>query len=206
MTKFRLYFNKDEEIEWLNEMSGRGYAMTGFCAGFYHFEKCRPGEYLYQVDLTPGLFRVNEDYRQFMTDAGVEIVALWGPWVILRRRAEEGPFELYTDAESSIEQYEKIRRLFKGVIAVELVVFMIEVLGAATENLVLGLVFMLVIGAMIVAMVKELMHVNAVLAQLYERVGRQPKRRCGISSGRLSVFLPLGRAYHGYPQKSCDLV
>ena len=103
MVKFKLFINKGEETEYLNEMARKGYAMTGFALGFYTFESCRPGEYIYQVDITEGLFRVSGDYRDFMREMGVEIVCLWGPWVILRKRAEEGPFVLYTDVESSIE-------------------------------------------------------------------------------------------------------
>lgn len=42
MIRFRLYFDKDKETAWLNEMSGCGWAMNGFFAGFYRFEKCEP--------------------------------------------------------------------------------------------------------------------------------------------------------------------
>lgn len=70
MVRFRLYYDKEMETEYLNEMSRQGYAMTGFFAGFYHFDRCAPGEYIYQVDLTEGLFRVSEDYREFMRELG----------------------------------------------------------------------------------------------------------------------------------------
>ena len=33
-----------------SEMADEGYAMTGFFAGFYIFEKCEPGEYSYKID------------------------------------------------------------------------------------------------------------------------------------------------------------
>ena len=110
MVKFRLYLNKDDETKYLNEMAAKGYAMpgprhpmTGFFAGFYSFEKCRPGEFIYQVDITEGMFRVTNDYREFMQEMGVEIVCLWGMWVILRKKAADGPFVLYTDVESTTE-------------------------------------------------------------------------------------------------------
>ena len=50
----------------------------------------------------------------------MEIVVLWGFWIILRKRAEDGPFELYTDVDSKIEHYRKIRRMFKVVTVIEL--------------------------------------------------------------------------------------
>ena len=51
MTKFRLYFDKDKETVWLNELAAKGYALISFFAGFYTFEKTEPGEYIYQIDL-----------------------------------------------------------------------------------------------------------------------------------------------------------
>lgn len=127
MMRFRLYFDKDKETEWLNEMSRQGYALTGFCMGFYSFERCEPGEYVYQVDFTDGFFRVSSDYREFMAEAGVELVCLWGYWVILRKRASEGAFELYTDVESSIEHYTKIRRMFKAAACLEIICLFMEI-------------------------------------------------------------------------------
>ena len=121
MVKFRLYVNKDRETNWLNEMVRRGYAMEGFFAGFYLFGACSPGEFIYQIDITEGFFRIPSDYREFMGEAGVEIMGLWGPWVFLRKRAAEGPFELYTDVESTIEHYTRIRNLFKVATAVEMI-------------------------------------------------------------------------------------
>ena len=51
MKKFKLYYDKDKEEAFLNEMSAKGYAMKRFFLGLYTFEKCRPGEYTYRVDL-----------------------------------------------------------------------------------------------------------------------------------------------------------
>ena len=74
MVRFALYYDKDKETEYLNEMSRKGYALTGFFMGFYYFDECRPSEYIYQIDITEGLFRVSNDYREFMREMGVEIV------------------------------------------------------------------------------------------------------------------------------------
>ena len=115
-------------------MSRKGYAMTGFLAGFFRFEACRPGEYLYQVDLTEGFFRVKKDYREFMREMNVEIVCLWGPWVILRKKAVEGPFELYTDVESSIEHYERARWMFKIAAVLEIAAAVVELVCAANSQ------------------------------------------------------------------------
>ena len=51
MRKFRLYYDKDKEEIWLNQMCSKGWGMTRFFMGVYTFEPCIPDEYTYQVDL-----------------------------------------------------------------------------------------------------------------------------------------------------------
>ncbi|MCR5753381.1 MAG: DUF2812 domain-containing protein, partial [Acetatifactor sp.] len=126
MIKFRLYFDKDEEVSWLNKMSKEGWAMTGFFAGFYSFEQCEKGKYEYQVDFGERFGSVSNDYRDFMQEAGIEILQNWGYWIILRRLASEKPFELYTDVESAIEHYSKIRMMFKVAFLFELACALVE--------------------------------------------------------------------------------
>ena len=132
MIRFRLYFDKDPETEWLNQMVSDGWALKGFFAGFYSFEKCGKGEWIYQIDFGDHAYHVSDEYRELMTDLGIEIVALWGFWIILRKRAADGPFELYTDTESMIGHYRKILKMFMGVIALELICFLVEVIGGVT--------------------------------------------------------------------------
>lgn len=172
MVKFRLYFDKDEETVWLNEMAARGYAMKRFFAGFYWFEQCEPGEYVYQVDLGNRLFSVSDDYREFMEDTGVEIVQSWGFWVILRRPASEGEFQLYTDVDSSIEHYSRIRRMFKAAIILELICLMIEGYGTAVGNT-WAVAFVFLIGAMVLALVNAVNKTNCMIAELQNRKGEQ---------------------------------
>ena len=102
MMQFRLFLDKDAETVWLNQMAADGWAMKSFFAGFYDFEKCEKGGYIYQVDFGDRLFSVSSDYRELMQEMGIEIVQTWGYWVILRKKASDGKFELYTDVESSI--------------------------------------------------------------------------------------------------------
>lgn len=118
MRKFRLYYDKDKEEEWLNEMCSKGWAMTKFFLGVYTFEPCSPGKYTYQVDLpdTHGKIRMGDgekrEYIDFVESTGAEYVCSWGFYVIFRKEAEKGTFKLYTDAESKIGLYRRIRLLF----------------------------------------------------------------------------------------------
>ena len=200
MVRFRLYANKDEETAYLNEMAARGYAMTGFFAGFYSFEKCRPGEFIYQVDITEGWFRVSSDYREFMQEMGVEIICPWGMWVILRKKVAEGPFVLYTDVESGIEHYTKIKKMFKTATMLELICLIMEIAlaGSTTDKatIAMALAFISLVGAIVIVFLREIARVNGILAQLRERAGQEsPGNRCGKSN--VSLLLSLGLTLNG---------
>ena len=189
MVKFRLYFNADKETEWLNEMSRKGYAMTGYAAGFYRFDMCQPGEYVYQIDFTEGLFSVSNDYREFMREAGVEIVCLWGMWVILRRKAAEGNFVLYTDVESTIVYYTKIKRVLKGVMLIECVCLLMELFAVMFGRNEAAIIFSFLLIAFIIGLKKEVMRVSDILDDLKGRIGQVTGR---MRKGRPSIFIPVG--------------
>lgn len=188
MIRFRLYYNKDTETEWLNKMAADGWALTGFFAGFYRFEECEKGEYTYQVDFGDQLFSVSSEYRELMEELGVEIVTLWGYWIILRKRTADGPFELYTDVESQIEHYTKILRMFKVVCILEIICMLIEVAGGLSGNP-LGWAAAVLLASFVLVCVNAVGKTKGVLAEL-------EARKSGIeqeSSVRtISVLLPTG--------------
>lgn len=121
MKKFRLHFDKDKEERWLNEMSQKGWAMVEYFAGLYVFVPCKPGEYTYRVDM-PEDFRSrpswkknrenNREYISLVEETGAEYVCGWGWWIFFRKETAKGGFELYTDIESQVALYQRIRRLF----------------------------------------------------------------------------------------------
>ena len=194
MVKFRLFFDSDKETKWLNRMAEQGWAMTGFCAGSYRFTKCEPGEYIYQLDMVDKIFSLPESYRQFMREMGVEIVCFWGFWVVLRKKAEDGPFELYTDAGSSFEHYVKIRNMFhvaSMITAASLlsgVIYGEFFIGAA------GLVTALVIAVFLAVFLRESMRLSGILEDLKSRL--EPGQGEAVSAsalrkqgGCIAVFL-----------------
>lgn len=164
MIRFRLYYDKDKETVWLNKMASEGWALKSFFAGFYKFEPCEKGEYIYQIDFgTAG-----KEYCDFMQELGVEIVVLWGYWIILRKRAADGPFELYTDVDSQIEHYRKIRRMFKAATIIELVVLFTEIYAGMTGGGV-GWAFALLISLFVLACADAVSRTNEVIARLEEQ-------------------------------------
>ncbi|MFD2876410.1 DUF2812 domain-containing protein [Paenibacillus rhizoplanae] len=69
------------------------------------------GEYIYRLELLEKDPKEESDYLQFMEETGAERVPAGAPakakrtlinqrWVIFRRKASEGPFQIYSDADS----------------------------------------------------------------------------------------------------------
>ena len=118
MKKFRLYYDKDKEEKWLNRMCEKGWAMTGFFMGVYTFESCEKSEYIYRIDMPGEIGKSSirdgkaREYISFVEETGAEYVCTWGWWVIFRKKASAGNFELYTDTESQIALYRRIQKLF----------------------------------------------------------------------------------------------
>lgn len=188
MTKFRLYMDKDKETAWINEMAAQGYALTGYCIGFYKFEECEPGKYVYQIDFGDKLFAVDNNYREFMAENDIEIVSIWGYWIFLRKLAKDGDFELYTDVDSSIEHYTKILKMFKVVTIIELICFFVEVLGAM-NGAGIGFFGMLIIGAIVIGCMRATLSTKRKIAELKERKGEVVT---GLAAGKMSPVLVSG--------------
>ncbi len=197
MIKFRLYFDKDKETEWLNSLAKEGFCLTGFCAGFYKFEACEPGKYEYQIDFSDGFFSVSNSYREFMKEFDIDIVQCWGPWVFLRKVASEEPFQLYTDIDSMIEHYTKIRNMFKIVTLVELACFIME-LFATMNGFEAGFFFTLLIGLVVIACMKVTLNTNETILELKERKGEKVNRNA-IQSGKISPVLVCGLLFNSVP-------
>jgi len=191
MKKFRLYFDTDKEVEWLNGMAEQGYAMSGYFLGVYTFDKCEPGKYQYQIDNTDGMFRVENSYREFMNEMGIDIVALWGPWVYLRKHTEDGPFELYSDVESRITHYEKILKLYKFGAIIEAVGAVLEMF-AGLHGVSVGLVFACLLAALAGAFIRQCFRIREILSGLYSRAGECDNAPIGVVHRKPSLLISLG--------------
>ena len=143
MKKFRLYYDPDKELVWLQNMLNQGWALTHFALGVYTFEPCQPGEYIYQIDILKDVTDF-DNYKAFMEDSGVEVVCRWMRWVYVRKRAEDGPFKLYTDPESLIRYYRTIRGLFLPLAILETFCAVLELFsGSGSGQAVFGLIALL---------------------------------------------------------------
>lgn len=173
MIKFKLYYDKDAEEVWLREMSLKGWAFKKFFLGFYTFEPCEPGEYNYQIDLLDSWNGNKFDYASFMEGVGVEVVDQWWRWVYLRKKAADGPFEMYTDVESKIDLYRKIMNFFKIALVIEVICFFIELTATIqTGNFVFGM-FTVLLGAISLAILKVVWKCKWKIEQLQNQIIHQ---------------------------------
>ena len=94
----------EKEEEWLNEMAMNGWALesVGICR--YTFEKCEPGEYTVRLEM----HGMDQEYIDFMKDTGAEYVGRMMAWIYFRKKAADGPFDLFSDIDSRIEHLKKI--------------------------------------------------------------------------------------------------
>lgn len=115
---FKLYWDKDKEEIWLNEMANEGWGFSSFYLGTYTFKKCEKGEYVYRIDLMEEVptAKKSMDYIKLVEETGAEYVCSWARWVFFRKKASEGEFTLYTDIDSKIGNYKRIRDMF-GLVA-----------------------------------------------------------------------------------------
>lgn len=126
MRKFKLFYDKEKEEEWLNEMCRQGWGMTNFFLGVYTFKPCSPGEYTYQVDLPDihagegSRMQRKREYIEFVEATGAEYVCSWVFYMIFRKQTSKGSFKLYTDTESEIKLFQRLRLLFFWVGLMEL--------------------------------------------------------------------------------------
>lgn len=110
----------DKEERWLNSMAQQGWVLDrlGFCR--YEFVRCEPGEYIVRLEMREH----DADYLSFMADTGAEYVGRMVKWIYFRRKAEFGPFDIFSDLDSRLAHLKKIS-------------WMLRVVGIA--NLVIGL-------------------------------------------------------------------
>lgn len=93
---------RKEEL-WLNEMAAEGWALNHASFGSYTFVRCEPGEYIIRLEMN-----VDKEYRSFVEETGAEYVGSCVNWVYFRRKAELGPFDLFSDIDSRIAHLARI--------------------------------------------------------------------------------------------------
>ena len=94
-------------------MSSKGLQLTGVGLATYIFEEAAPGEYVYRIELLENVPSDPESvaYIHFLESTGVEHVGSFLRWVYFRKKAADGPFDLYSDLDSRINYLKRIRTM-----------------------------------------------------------------------------------------------
>lgn len=174
MFKYKLYYDKEAEQDWINKMANLGWRLDSFFLGRYTFSPCEPGTYSYQIDLLDSCFHERSEYNEFMNDAGVKVVCQWYKWTYLEKRTSDGScFELYTDVDSKIEHYSKIKKLFVTLLVIELIVAILEFIALYITGQIHFLFLTLLIGTIVVALARAVIKYNQILERYKLDIGMQ---------------------------------
>ena len=117
----KAYWDYEKEEQWLNDMAAKGLALSDYSWCRYAFEETPRGKYLYRIELLENMpsHPESQAYLRFLEENGVEFVTSYMRWVYLRRNAAEGPFDIYTDIDSKIQHFKRIRAFWNVMTAVE---------------------------------------------------------------------------------------
>lgn len=135
--KYKIFFSILEEQEsWLNRMAEQGYRLVKTSFLTYTFEACKPSEYIYRVEVIYDKTRKQQkDYQIFLKNLGIRTItknygtgqlafgkaklsafgkirtspgAVNKELLILEKKNNGEPFEVYTVKEDKIRYYGKI--------------------------------------------------------------------------------------------------
>jgi hypothetical protein len=170
----KLFWDYEKEERWLNEQAAAGLAFVKYTWGTYTFEECEKGEYHYRLEY---LEHTKTDakgkaYLQFMADAGIELIQTYRLWGYFRKKAANGPFDIFSDLESKIKHYRRIQSFYAVMTVAELAMLLSQILLHVTGNPPSG--FRIVILSLLIA-VAALMGFVAVKYQL--RINRLVKEK-----------------------------
>lgn len=100
----------DKEERWLTEMAAKGLCLVGVGWCRYEFEDCQPGEYAVRLELLDNKpdHAESRKYISFIEETGAEQVGSYLCWVYFRRKAELGPFDLFSDNASRVRHLKRI--------------------------------------------------------------------------------------------------
>ena len=134
----KLFWNYEKEEKWLNEMSAKGIALTGYSWCRYVFMETSNNEYTYRLELLEKMPNHVESiaYIKFLEENGIEYVASYMRWVYFRRKSSEGAFDIYSDKDSRINHYKRINYIWNLGMLIELILgFSNIVMGIVSLNM-----------------------------------------------------------------------
>lgn len=113
----KIFWNYEKEEQWLNHMAAKGLALKEYTWCKYVFESCKPGQYLYRIELLEEMPSEpkSKAYIEFLEETGVACITAYVRWVYFRKEIKEGEpasFDIYSDVDSRISHYKRIVTLW----------------------------------------------------------------------------------------------
>lgn len=105
------FWDYQKEEDWINAKAAQGKALIKYTWCHYLFEDSAPGEYIYRIELLDRATN-NTDYLSFLKENGIECVSTYMRWVYLRKKAADGPFQLYSDKDSRLASLRQVSTMW----------------------------------------------------------------------------------------------
>ena len=112
--KRKIFVIIEKEVEWLNQQSKSGYQFIKRNGFAYYFQEQTSVENQYQIEFI-GLNQKlidTENYLNFLSDSGIEIVFKFGLLLYLKREQSKTDFIIYSSSKDLIKQYIKAIKLY----------------------------------------------------------------------------------------------
>jgi antibiotic biosynthesis monooxygenase (ABM) superfamily enzyme len=164
----KAYWNFEKEEKWLNGLSAKGLALTDYTWCRYVFQDAPKGEYIFRIELleNPVKHPESQNYIRFMEETGAEFVASYMRWVYFRKKAADGEFDIYSDTDSRIKHYKRVRTFFMVITVLNLMAAALNfflsmaVKNISTVNLycaiISTIVFALLLGLLVVPLSRKI--------------------------------------------------
>ena len=117
----------EKEERWLNQMAMEGWVLVEVGWANYTLERGEPGEYIIRLQM----HNPDEAYLAFLEEIGAEYIGRVVQWIYFRRKAEDGPFELFSDAQSKIEHLNWIARMLLALGMANLLIGIVNCLNTS---------------------------------------------------------------------------
>jgi len=151
---WKAFWDYQKEERWINELSAKGLAMTKYTWMHYTFEDSTPGEYIYRIELLDNDPKQKDSvaYLDFLKQSGVEHISSYMRWVYLRKKAADGPFEVYTDIDSRLAYLKRVSRYWLAlgiafiVLALSQVAFIINGISSGSHIWIVNVIAFVIAG------------------------------------------------------------
>ena len=124
MPRMFVYAYDPERIEEMLDRKSREGWQCYEVGLFYCFHRGEPDEYEYRVQATKKKEMERLQYIKGLRELGIEHVGTVGEYLILRKKKDGTPFELYSDLDSLMAQIKRVRRvLWSGAVMCPFIAF-----------------------------------------------------------------------------------